>query len=847
MNPITQIESLIGRLVISDDSASALPLKKTVIQGQVTGPLISLLVTQQFTNPWQQPLELDYLFPLPAKAALVDFELHISGRLIKADIQELEQARQAYEEASRKGQRAGLLEQRRPNLFAIHLTNILPGESIQAAVRLQDRIKFEDGAFEVIFPMGLTPRYGTAYHPEEAAQTSAPLASVGEEIGIVEISLAVDAGTPVGNPTSSSHALHVTRLDERRLQVSLANEAIPDHDFVLRYALAGQNPAACLWTSHDQSEDTLLAALFPPALEENFQPAPRQFVFVLDRSGSMSGQPIAQARNALRACLRSLNPGDTFRILLFDDRLEWYSPDAGQVTQEEINRADSYLSQVDGRGGTEILPALEAVFDLPDDPGRTRYIVFLTDGAVSAEERALEQIRSRLGKARLFTFGIGPSVNRFLLDRMAQLGHGQAEFLQLDEDIEGAIIRFQDRVSFPMLTNLSLNWEGARGWDIFPPQLPDLYAGQPLEICARFQMSKPEAALVVHGQRAGKPVELRLALQPSQAREETIQRVWERAQIDHLLEQLAADPTSAAQRRQEIIGLALHSRLVTPYTAFVAIDQEIAVFDPSQRRIIHVAQPLPQGLDPQGFLPPPSPSPLYAASQASGAVPGVNASGFQMPSFLRKLASKPASSAKASFRVSESRSFPNALFDRGAPLSASQPPDQLSETILVTLDDHLRWLARTQQVDGSWDSSVERTAAALLAFVRHGHTSRKGDFRLIVRRAAAWLESQPAQGDVVYIKALTLEEIAQTTGQPAAIKSAAAARAAIDAPSTPLQSAILEILQGNSSPPFTLQPEIRTLDELRLAAVLAKGAPVSVNVFSEPQADLAHTWAAVLK
>ena len=839
MNRVPQIESIIGRLVLSAENASPLPLKKTVIQGQVIGPVVSVLVTQHFSNPLPDPIELDYLFPLPSRAAIVDFELRIGSRLIQADIQELQQGRQAYEEASRRGRRAGLLEQRRPNLFAVHLTNVLPGEAIQTSIRFQDRLKFDDGVFEVVLPMGLTPRYNTLEHPEEAAQTNSPIAEVGDEIGKVEISLAIDAGVGVADPTSPTHPLVVSRLDDRRLQVALAGDHIPDHDFVLRYALKGESAQAFAWTSHDQDGDFLLAALFPPALPEDYQPPQREFVFVLDRSGSMSGEPIAQARNALRACLRSLNPGDTFRILLFDDKLEWFGQKPSDITQPEINRADAFIGQVEGRGGTEILAALQAVFDLPYDPQHGRYIVFLTDGAVSAEERALQQIRTRLGKTRLFTFGIGPSVNRGLLEQMASLGRGAAEFLQLDEDIEGAIIRFQDRVSFPVLTDLSLAWDGAKGWDIFPPELPDLYAGQPLEICGRFLASQPNANLVVHGSRAGQPIEMQVALQPSATKEDAIQRVWNRARVDALLNQLQNDPSKAGALRQEIIGLAFKSRLVTPFTAFVAIDHETAVKDPGQRQTIHVAQPLPKDLERSGFLAAPMAPPF---PQSAPMARMMSASSLDLPAFLRKtgLNSAGRSQSAPSLPLPPGRS----LKDNLASFDTDQTPDLSAESP----GDSLRWLARTQLVNGSWNNDIEQTAAALLAFVRHGHTTRAGSFRQIVKRAFSWLEGQAARGTALFIKALALAELAAATGQPAHQQAAAAARDGLSAPVSPVEQAVIACIDHKTPPALAaIKDEVDGMENLRLFAISNTPVRVTAGLLHGPDADLARFWNAVLK
>ena len=464
-------------LIIAEDPGSTLPLEHTEVSAQINGPAAAVVVTQRFGNPLEEAAELEYLYPLPEDAAITGFVLRTGDRRIQGSLRELQAAREAYETAREAGKRAGLLEQRRPNLFSVRLANVRPGETIYAELRYQQRLKFEDdalgGGYEFVFPMGLTPKYDSAEHPKEGEGVHAPVTKH-EKTGPVEIHLSADMGFAVREVSSPSHAVEVVQMDERRVQVRLAREYIPDHDFVLRFLRVETGPLAAAWTSGEGDSATFLATLIPPVLEDDPQPVPREYIFVLDRSGSMSGAPIRQARNALRACLRTLNEGDSFAILLFDNRLEWVHQEAVPVTQENINAADAFLDGVEGRGGTEIVRALEAALNLADDPRRGRVIVFLTDGAVSAEARLLDQLREKIGSTRMFTFGIGPSVNRALISRMAVLGRGRAQFLQLDEDIEGAIIRFQDSISFPALTDLSLSWQSGEGMDVYPARLPDL-------------------------------------------------------------------------------------------------------------------------------------------------------------------------------------------------------------------------------------------------------------------------------------------------------------------------------------------------------------------------------------
>lgn len=825
----------IPQIILVDEAIdSALPLEHTLVNVQITGPLATVAIKQRFGNPLRERAELEYLFPLPAEAAITGFSLQIGERTIRGDLQEREAARSAYEDARSKGARAGLFEQRRENLFSVRLANVQPGETIEATLRYQQQLVHEDdpfgGAYEFTFPMGITPKYDSPEHPEEGEGVHAPLAH-GEKIGPVEIELAADAGFPMRELSSPTHPIEIVWLDGepgegqpggRRFQVRLAGEHIPDRDFVLRMAPGVDQPRLAGWMSSaaekdgDVDEGYFLAALLPPAIEDDPQPSPREFIFVLDRSGSMSGEPIRQARNALRACLRVLNPEDRYSILLFDNTLEWFRPEPMPATQETVEQADAFLKQVEGRGGTEIVQALEAALALPVDPQRTRYVVFLTDGAVSAEGRVLERVRPKTGQARLFTFGIGPSVNRALLSRMAALGRGRASFLQVDEDIEGAIIRFQDSISFPALTDLSLHVEGGKVWDVYPSRLPDLYYGQPLAIRGRIAHRRDDTVrLTVSAMRAGRPLQITAELLAPVGRDQAVERLWAQARIDELFEQMALDPRSAEKLRADILGLALEHGLVTALTSFVAVDQQVDAVS-GTARVIHVAQPLPQGLNILGFAPH---GPIAAAPPVMpGAAGGPVIAAAKMRTFVNPQLSKdaPGDALFSTSGVREGRSLE----------AASLPADALPEVDSRKSGGEpvLRWLSRTQNMNGSWQGDVEWTAAALLAFIRAGHTTHSGSYRQIVRRAARWLARSSAAGLAEQARVLALNELAAATGNRA----------------------------GAIAPPefaLSIQPPeaIRTLHDLRHAALLRVKLPVPAELLNGPHAELARVWSAVMQ
>lgn len=823
------------QIYLSDEFNSSLPLEHTAVTAQVSGPLVVVTVTQRFGNPLREPADLDYLFPLPDEAAVMGFDLRTGARRVRGELHEIEKARDTFNQAQQQGRRAGLLEQRRPNLFSLRLANVRPGEVIYATVRYHQRLQLVDGdTYEFVFPMGITPRYDSPGAPAEGQGVHAPRAAAGDPVGPVEITVAVDAGVPLaGEPVSPSHLLEVEMLDERRFQAQLGGQYLPDHDFVLRYRVAGERVQAAGWTSARAGQTIFYAALVPPRWEENLQPPAREFVFVLDRSGSMTGEPIAQARNALRACLRTLSEQDTFRLLLFDDRLEWFRPESLHLTQANLEQADAFLSGVQGRGGTEIVRAIEAALALPPDSERLRFIVFLTDGAVSAEARALEHIRSRLGEARLFTFGIGPSVNRALLSRMARLGRGRVEFLQLNEDIEGAVIRFQDSVSLPVLADLVMSWENGKAWDVYPSRLPDLYAGQVLEICGCLSLTGGEGPvrLKVTGKLNGQAAVISLSLPQSGGQDLLVERVWARSRIEDLLEQLALDATQAARIRAEVLGLALEYQVVTEWTAFVAVDEE-----PGEQgvtaRVIHVAQPLPAGLS-FGALQAPNPIVLAAM------VP-------PMPSaaMRKQVRFGPGETSSPPLARSAGRSDPKTagINDAGERLYAMEPPEmekisfEEKAAAKPGAEDRLRGLARLQQADGSWGNDPEQTAAALLVFIRAGHTTRRGAFRPALRKALVWLKRASLSGWTACLRARVLAEMAQVSGDDSDVRAAREARLALPAPANVLEAAALD---GAGTAPAS----IASLDDLRLAALVHAHLPVPQTLLANP---LASVWAAAM-
>jgi Ca-activated chloride channel family protein len=705
-------------IVVAGQQATPLLLKQTTLSGQISGPLAAIRVEQHFANPFTHPVTLEYLFPLPEDAAITHFQIVIGARTVQGQLQERGRATQTYEQAVAEGKRAALLTERRPNLFAIQIGNVQPGEAIRAEIGYDQRLRYADGAYQFVFPMGLTPKYHSpSQAPIDAAETTAPITFDTTAVGPVELQLSIDMGVPLGEPTSPTHPLTVHRESANRVVLSLDGRHIPDRDFTLRLPVATDAVQAATWVSQASDGECVLVTVLPPRVPSG-SPPPREFIFVIDRSGSMSQAPMDQARNALKACLRALNETDTFAIQAFDDKIEWFTPAAQPLTQAAVDAADRWLDGIHSRGGTEIYGAVKAALNLPTDPARRRFIVFLTDGAVSDEARVLAEVAKLSRAVRIFTFGIGSSVNRALLAKMAQFGRGVVEFLTLDQDIETAMTRFQDRISYPALQDLSLVWEGAETWDSYPATLPDLYIGQPLEVAARLKRSGP-VTLRVTGQRAGVAENYSVGVPAAAAPNPAVDRAWAKARLTDLID-YQMNSQNVERLRQQVIGLALEYKIVTAYTAFVAVDSEITTGGAAQN--VAVAVPLPHGVT------------FELPDQYIGGT--TLTLGLPTTSPMAKRAAPPPGSPRMSMaRAKFAASDP----ERERAASAPAMPKPISE---MTPAD----LSRIQKVNGSWGDDVEQTAKALLKFVEAGHTTRAGNYRRHVEKAAKWLREQLAAG-----------------------------------------------------------------------------------------------------
>jgi Ca-activated chloride channel family protein len=769
-----------GSLVPTDRSLPPVPLKHTDVQATIIGPLCDVRLSQRFHNSHTRPLEALYVFPLPADAAVTELSLRIGQRLIEGQVRERAAARHEYEQAREQGQGAALLEQSRPNIFSVAVANIQPGEEVHLALRFHKRLAFDDGAYTFTLPTVVLPRY-TPRDQVAGAPPPAPLLPEASRDGhTLSLRVELDAGK-LESLDCLSHEVDVEHQRGHRAVVSLrAQDAIPNKDFVLRYRVApSATAAASAFTVREADKPgTLLLNIVPQLEAAPDELLPRELLFVFDRSGSMGGESIVQARNALRACLRALNPADTFNILPFDHSVERFRPSSQPFTQASIDAADAYIDMIDARGGTEILGALQAALASPADPERLRVIVFLTDGAVGNEDQVLRALRGSLGQARVFAFGIGWAVNHFLLDKLAEVGRGVVEYVLPGQGIEEAVGRFQSRAALPLLRDLAVDWGGAEVFDVYPSVLPDLYAGQPVQILARFR-STGAFVLELTGQSPRGRFQQRLELALPDATPDrgeawrALPQVWSRARIDALLAEQRDEAARSAALRDEVLSLALEHRLLSPYTSFVAVEQPRAEHAGRERaEPVLVPIHLPQGTLREAFEPPSGAfgraamAPMSLGGMPAPASPPVQQGARRAGGPLNRLADAVLGAGGPDlFAAPASLSVGGA----DAPLV---PPSAPQRSNRERADAALRYLARTQAVDGSWADSAEATALAVLAFLRSGHSERAGGYRPQLSRALAWLKARAAQAGA---PAVLVYVLARRAGEQPGVPAAPAA------------------------------------------------------------------------
>jgi Ca-activated chloride channel homolog len=605
-----------------------LPLASSSASVDIAGVIASVRLTQVYKNTGRRPIEAVYIFPGSTRAAVHGMTMTVGERRIVAKIEERQEARRQYEAARNAGQTASLLEQQRPNVFQMNVANILPGDSITVELFYTELLVPHDQVYEFVFPTVVGPRY-TNRSAEGAAAAKAWVRNPYLRQGEVPTSTFgfradIAAGMPLRDVGSPSHDVKIDYVDQQRARISLqgADASNADNrDVVLRYRLADDRIETGVLLGASGDERFFLCLVEPP---RRFTPAaipPREYVFIVDVSGSMSGFPLETSKELLRNLLAALRPTDSFNVLFFAGGSYVLSPSSLPATEANRTMAIREVARQQGGGGTELLPALTRAFNLPRSrPGLSRTVIVATDGYVDVERDAFTLIRDHLGDANVFAFGIGSSVNRHLIEGLARIGEGEPFVVLNPGEASGAAARFLEYVKSPLLTHVEVRTPGLQSYDLEPARTPDLFASRPLVITGKYR-GEATGEIVVTGftgegrferhipvdpaGQASRPVgqasrpEGQASRPEGQASRlpsgEALKYLWARQRVAVLSDFRTASGGADEDNRRQITDLGLKYNLLTEFTSFVAIDQRVRRTDGSWETVKQPL-PLPQGV-----------------------------------------------------------------------------------------------------------------------------------------------------------------------------------------------------------------------------------------------------------
>ncbi|MBI5249334.1 MAG: VWA domain-containing protein [Desulfomonile tiedjei] len=602
-------------------SGSDCPLEHTSVKAEISGFVARVSVTQIFRNPGKDKIEAVYTFPLSSDGAVDNMTMRVGERVIRGEIKRREEARRVYEEAKRRGNMASLLDQERPNIFTQSVANILPGEKMEISIEYSEILTYEDGAFKFVFPMVVGPRFipgsptghqGTGWAPDttqvpDASAITPPVTPKGTRAGHdIDLQVSMDAGVPIGAVESKLHDIEVIRNGPNRARVQLRNKKeIPNKDFIMTYQVAGDEIRSGVLTHRSGKNGYATVIVIPPKKVTPDRISPKEMIFVIDCSGSQRRKPLEKAKETMRYIIDNMNPDDTFNIIDFNSGARALFAEARKNSAENRAKAISYLNSLEAQGGTWMGPAVEKVCNSPAPSNRLRIVTFMTDGYVGNDFEIISLVKQLRGKSRWFPFGTGHSVNRFLLDQMARVGGGEPEYILLNSPGEEIAKKFYSRIATPVLTDITLRYEGMTLEEVYPEAVADLWAQKPMIFKARY--SDPgKGTVTVKGFAGGKPYTqvLNVDLPEKETRNASLPSLWARSKVDDLMDRdwMGVQRGTPDQGiKDEIVKTALEYRLMTQFTSFVAVEEAIVTVGGEPTRVV-VPVEMPDGVSREGVF-----------------------------------------------------------------------------------------------------------------------------------------------------------------------------------------------------------------------------------------------------
>jgi len=606
-----------------DPAVDQLPLKQTHVDVAITGVIADVTVRQVYENHGSRPIHARYVFPASTRAAVYGMTMTVGNVRTVAKIRERQQARREFEAAKQEGKSASLLEQSRANVFAMKVANVLPGDTIAVELKYTELLVPTDGVYEFVYPTVVGPRYSSK--PEVQASSGdefvkTPYTHQGEmPRSEFHLSGVVSTGVPLRDLTSPSHALELRYTAAGRAEMALPATDLwsGNKDFILRYRLSGSEIGSGLLLYKGDSENFFLLMAEPPQAVAPEAIPSREYVFVLDVSGSMNGFPLDTAKKLMSDLASVLRPIDSFNVVVFADGSEMFAPASVPATRANLARALAFIGRKNGGGGTELLGAIRQAVNLPRKAGVSRSLVLVTDGYIEAEAEVFDYIREHVDDTNVFAFGIGSSVNRLLIEGVARAGLGEPFIVTDAREAAEAAGRLKRYIETPVLTAIDVEFNGFDAYDVEPGHVPDLFANRPIVVFGKWRgQAAGSIEISGHTGRGDYRTTVPVSLASADNRHGALRYLWARTRIAELSDFGPAALTD--DRVADITSLGLTYGLLTKYTSFVAVQEIVRTKEAGDD--VDQPLPLPEGVSDPAVGVTQGPEPPLTALLALGAL-----------------------------------------------------------------------------------------------------------------------------------------------------------------------------------------------------------------------------------
>jgi Ca-activated chloride channel family protein len=561
-----------------DEQIDVFPLKRTDVSVTITGIIAHVTVSQTYANHGKRPINARYIFPATTRAAVHGMQMTIGNKRIVAEIEERKVAEQTFKKAKREGKRAALLNQHRPNVFGMNVANIMPGDTVEVELTYTELLIPSEGIYEFSFPTVVGPRYATQLEsdvPETDRWVKSPYLQEGRPpASSFTIVVNISSAIPIQDVSCETHQTDIHWKNESAATVLLEKSENygGNRDFILKYRLAGQQIHSGLMLYEGLEENFFLLMVQPPERVSPDQIPPREYIFVVDVSGSMHGFPLDTSKQLIKKLISGLRPEDQFNVILFAGGSRIMSHTSLPATPQNIQNALTLIDNQRGGGGTELEAALKKGLALPQIEGVSKTLLILTDGYISAETEVFDMIENNLDHANMFAFGIGTSVNRYLVEGIAKIGRGEPFIVTDPAQSNQVAEKFRRYVSSPVLTNIDFDFESFDAYDVEPPTVPDLFAERPVVIIGKYRGT---AGGIINMSAFDSKGSYRKVLDAERSEANSsnsaLSYLWARSRVGRLSDFNANRKNQA--HKDEITRLGLTYRLLTGFTSFVAVHE----------------------------------------------------------------------------------------------------------------------------------------------------------------------------------------------------------------------------------------------------------------------------------